>query len=214
MNLKCFSVCSSAATLPPQMTSRRNRPLVVAATGLALNVKPSRAFDAQGSEGSLSNAIESFTPLMVRYRRSVELEQEIRDLHDRLAAQRQPSQTSQNYMPLDEPHWVPSTPGTGGELPHAQAYNSFTRTGDSIAGDSRSERVFNQTAPVAPPPLVHQLSVATVDTARNAYSPGITTVPGVDPPSAGRLPNYTMPRPMTLGNVTLSILEIEELFHM
>jgi hypothetical protein len=31
---------------------------------------------------------------------------------------------------------------------------------------------------------------------------------------AARLPDYTVPQPMTLGNVTLSILEIEELFHM
>jgi hypothetical protein len=157
----------------------------------------------------VSGATENFPLLMIRSRRSAELEQEIRDLHDRMAAQRQPSQMSQNSAPLEESYWALPTPGTGGVLPDAQAYKNHTQT-----CDSRSERVYNQMAPGAPPPLANQPSVATLDTGGTACSPGITTVPGVDPPLAARLPDYTVPQPMTLGNVTLSILEIEELFHM
>lgn len=52
------------------------------------------------------------------------------------------------------------------------------------------------------------------DVVRHVPSPGVTTVPGVDPPVAGRRMSYAMPCQKTLGNTTLSIAEIDELFQM
>lgn len=50
--------------------------------------------------------------------------------------------------------------------------------------------------------------------AGHARSPGITTVPGIDPPLAGRSASYAVRCARTLGNTTLLETEIDELFRM
>jgi hypothetical protein len=48
----------------------------------------------------------------------------------------------------------------------------------------------------------------------HVQSPSITTVPGVDPPLAGRSTNYALRCARTLGNTTLLVTEIDELFRV
>jgi len=79
--------------------------------------------------------------------------------------------------------------------------------------NSQLGTVTGLTAAVASSPL-DDARTTNVDVAGHMLSPGVTTVPGVDPPLAGRRMSYAMPCPRSLGNTTLSIAEIDELFQM
>lgn len=52
------------------------------------------------------------------------------------------------------------------------------------------------------------------DAAEHARSPGITTVPGVDPPLAGQSTSFALPCARMLGNTKLLETEIDDLFRM
>ena len=57
-------------------------------------------------------------------------------------------------------------------------------------------------------------SVITPDTTEHARAPGLTTRPGLDEPADAQSAPLTIPRPRALGNIALSVDEIDELFAM
>jgi len=141
-------------------------------------------------------------------RRSTDYQREIQCLRDQLEASRQPSQTSSHQAPWTRSHRVMATPGNRESLLEAPI-----STNNTISALQASDSHTRAMGDVALAPIGDSLTTS-AEVARHVPSPGITTVPGVDPPVAGRRMSYAMPGSKSLGNTTLSIPEIDELFQM
>lgn len=93
-----------------------------------------------------------------------------------------------------------------GDLPSPYLYNHVHRTESQCSVEPAMVDI-SSTSPNESVPVGFNV-------AGHARSPGIITVPGTDPPLAGRSASYAIPCARTLGNTTLMETEIDELFRM
>lgn len=141
-------------------------------------------------------------------RRSVDLENEIRELRKQLDESRHAPTATSRPVPIGSTNtasWAMAT-GTGltGALPIITTYGNLSQT---------------DTSRIAPPSIAGTASISAQEspaagagTAEHSRIPGLTTRPGVDEPIPRRPVYSALPRPRALGNTALSVEEIDELF--
>ncbi|KAH6961924.1 hypothetical protein BKA56DRAFT_598095 [Ilyonectria sp. MPI-CAGE-AT-0026] len=139
-------------------------------------------------------------------RRSVDLENEIRELRKQLEESRHVPAATSRPVPIGSTNTASWAMATGtGALPIISPYGNLAQT---------------DTNRVAPPSIAGTASVSAQEspatgtsTAEHSRIPGLTTRPGVDEPIPRRPVYSALPRPRALGNTALSVEEIDELFN-
>lgn len=147
------------------------------------------------------------TILTTTHRRSIDLQNEIRELREQLGAARTSSAVA------NIPRHTSEQAITNWAMPTVISSYLYSPSTNPAQTDSSG---------VAFPPITGVTSVhtdvasvsGTELTEPHSRIPGLTTRPSIDEPSPRRSISQYTPRPRALGNIALSVEEIDELFNM